>query len=152
MSNVELDKYNITDILHKIILIISINDDVVTTVVNLIKQLDNNVQLKSLIDEDISDTNITTIYYTTTIRNIPVGLYSRFNYIIICYLEATSYMLGYVRDKIKTADSFETLVELYLKNKDVIIIDNLRYKIGHMDITNIYNNESNEKIVTEIVI
>ena len=80
------------------------------------------------------ETEHTIIYVVDTIKNIPVHLFSTANIILVCQLEATSYMLSYVRDKFKTASSFETIIESYLTSGNIMVIDNEKYKIGYMKI------------------
>jgi|APSaa5957512622_1039677.scaffolds.fasta_scaffold17736_2 hypothetical protein len=152
MNYTEFEEYSFSDLIDKTILIICDDDKFRKKITNKISskiKFDYVIDLNSMLSaipttlstlkflnwsQCSEETEHTIIYVVDTIKNIPVHLFSTANIILVCQLEATSYMLSYVRDKFKTASSFETIIESYLTSGNIMVIDNEKYKIGYMKI------------------
>lgn len=160
MNYNEFEEYTINDMTGKIILIISDNNKLInniknksssinkTTVINLEKMMMNlltestdvmkcflsTLQIGHFVPFEDTPITDTVIYHIDTIRKLNELLFPTADFILVCKLEATSFMLGYVRDKFQTADSFESIIKLYLEYGNIMIIDNNKYKIGYLNI------------------
>ena len=170
MNYNEFVEYTIDDFMGKVILVISNDSKLINNIINksstinktfgidlekTIRILPENNKKISLrpghwLPFDNTPITYTLIYHVDTIRKVNESNFSTSDFVLICQLEATSFMLGYVRNKFQTADSFESIVELYLANRNIMVIDNDKYKIGYMNIEKMETFQHLE--VTEITI